>query len=171
MTYTYVILDGAKMLSLLATVQRLNNNYLSLYRGDKWGALSSVAPYIFCFQKETIFTKWLIKRGWGNSFGIFINSSATLQEIHRHFRKFLMVQTDTGKKLYFRFYDPRVLRIFLQNCDEAQLLSFFGPVSFFIMEDESPKQALVFSLRQGKLNCKVIVTETLFSNTSTIADN
>ena len=53
--------------------------------------------------------------------------------------------------MYFRFYDPRVFRMFLPTCDETQLRDFFGGVDFFIAEGESQSTAEVWSLADGKL--------------------
>ncbi len=53
--------------------------------------------------------------------------------------------------MYFRFYDPRVLRIFLPTCDRSQILEFFGPVKIFICEDEDPEHILLFSHQNGEL--------------------
>ena len=64
--------------------------------------------------------------------------------------------------MYFRFYDPRVLRIFLPTCDAAQLKEFFGPVAHFICEDEDPAFGLVFSLEQGKLKTEKVPVKELF---------
>jgi hypothetical protein len=67
-----------------------------------------------------------------------------------------MVADETGKLLYFRPYDPRVLRIFLPTCDAEQLEFMFGPIEAYFAEAEDPAQALRFSLDAGGL-----VTETL----------
>jgi hypothetical protein len=40
--------------------------------------------------------------------------------------------------MYFRFYDPRVLRSFLPTCTEPECAEFFGPIGRFVMEAEQP---------------------------------
>jgi hypothetical protein len=47
-----------------------------------------------------------------------------------------------GKLLYFRFYDPRVLRRFLPTCDAEQLRQLFGPIDAFVMEGDDPHQCI-----------------------------
>ena len=61
------------------------------------------------------------------------------------FRKFLIVKLEVGKELYFRFYDHRVLRIFLPTCYEKQLKYFFGLIKVFAMESEDAE----FELKNG----------------------
>ena len=62
-----------------------------------------------------------------------------------------MVYGPDLEPLYFRYYDPRVLRAWLPTCDPAQLAEFFGPVEFFIAEDEAPSRAFAWSLADGQL--------------------
>lgn len=148
---TCAIIDAARIFGELDTAQKLQSNFLSLFMGQSEELLSSVAPYLFPFQINTEFGKWLLDKGWGNSWGMFITTNLPLEDLRKHFRKFLMVKTEEGKELYFRFYDPRVLRIFLPTCDEQQLTEFFGPVNNYAMEDEDPEYAILFAISNKKL--------------------
>jgi len=62
-----------------------------------------------------------------------------------HLRRFLTVRTEKGKKLLFRFYDPRVLRLYLPTCTSTELNTFFGPVERFVCEGGDSQTALVHS--------------------------
>ena len=66
----------------------------------------------------------------------------------------MLVKTEDGEELYFRFYDPRVLRIFLPTCDESQIRELFGPIEYFLMEDEDPEHAIRFWHENGILKSK-----------------
>jgi len=79
--------------------------------------------------------------------GVFVQSANDLKALRKHFRRFLMVQAPSGETLYFRFYDPRVLPIFLGSCDPAELQSVFGPVRLFAFTDEERK-LMTASLRR-----------------------
>ncbi len=153
---TYAILDAARIFGELNTAQKLQTNFLSLYKGRSEELLTTVAPYLFPYKNDTEFGSWLTDRGWGNAWGIFIISKGSMEELHKHFRKFLMVQTEQGQELYFRFYDPRVLRVFLPTCDTTQLSDFFGPIQSFIVEDVDPNRLLVFSFVDRQLKTKII---------------
>ena len=154
--FTYSILDAARIFGEIETAQTLQTNFLNLYMGKGEEYLSSVAPYLFAYQPGSEFGKWLLEKGWGNSWGMFAETNVSLEELRKHFRKFLLVKTEEGKELYFRFYDPRVLRIFLPTCDAQQLQNFFGPVKVFGVESENPEYALEFSLEEGKLATRTI---------------
>lgn len=131
--------------------KELNQNFASLYSGVSEVNLSPVAPFIFSVETDIEFSKWYFEKGWGDSWGVLVYSSEEMKALVKHFRKFLMVKTEVGQELYFRFYDPRVLRIFLPTCDKEQLEEIFDAVDYFICEDENPDFGLVFSLTKGSL--------------------
>lgn len=126
------------------------DHYRCLYAGSAEETLSHVAPYLFTLAKPT-FVDWLLTEGWGQSWGLFVVAETEPQALYQHLRRFLYVRPTDGPALYFRFYDPRALRLFLPTCDTDQLKAFFGPVRYFITEDEDDDYALNFWLEQGKL--------------------
>ncbi len=148
---TYVLLDAARMGTQIEIAQVRNKAYETLYRGTSSEKLAAVAPYLFQFAYSTPFANWYLRNGWGESWGVMLKSGWPLQELQKHFRKFLKVETEAGQSLYFRFYDPRVLRIFLPTCDTAQLREFFGPIDYFIMEDEDPAVGIRYWQENGFL--------------------
>jgi hypothetical protein len=131
----YILLDAAKMEGYIYLAREMNEEHMCLYEGDSEALLGSSAPWLFELDEYSEFSDWLVERASGNSWGVVIVSQAETEVLYRHFRKFLIVQSDTGRELYFRFYDPRVLRDFLPTCDPEQLQEFFGPVDAFVMED------------------------------------
>ena len=159
----YILLDSAKTGTEIVTAKTLNTEFFSLYRGKSEVSLSGVAPYLFSFDPQTEFGKWYMLNGWGNSWGVLVYSEIDLKALVKHFRHFLMVKKEDGEQLYFRFYDPRVLRAFLPSCDRQQLNDFFGLINYFMCEDEDPTNSLVFSLRNGELVVKEIKKEELMN--------
>ena len=155
----YSLLDAACMEDEIDTAKSLNPAFDSLYRGQSEETLASVAPYIFQVNRGQDFEKWYFDNGWGASWGVLVYSQEDMKSLHKHFRKFLMVKAEDGEELYFRFYDPRVLRIFLPTCDKDQLKEFFGPVEYYICEDEDPGYGIVFSVQDGSLKQERITRE------------
>lgn len=135
---TYAILDAARDKVIYKKI--LNGGILEkcLFHGAKAAELAPVAPYLVHLKQNDLFTEWLLTQGWGNSWGVFLQAPETLKlnELQRHFRKFLMVYNEDGKPLYFRFYDPRVLRVYLPTCNAKDLEIIFGPVKRFYAEGE-----------------------------------
>lgn len=127
-----------------------NPEHICLYEGDSEKFLAAVAPWMFGFEQGSDFATWVLRSARGNSWGIFLRSGAEPVRLYRHLRKFLIVQSEDGKEMYFRYYDPRVLRVFLPTCEPAQLKEFFGPIEAFLAENE---QGLLveYALVDGKL--------------------
>ncbi len=132
----YAILDAARDESIYRELIKSDAEYCCLYRGDQAEELAEVAPYLVHLRKDAAFTFWLVSQGWGQSWGIFLKSAATLNELRRHFRRFLMVYDPDGKPLYFRYYDPRVLRVYLPTCNAEELRIIFGPTIWLGVEGE-----------------------------------
>ncbi len=120
----------------IETAKQFNPRCLCLYSGEAKEKLGTVSPWLFSFPKDTTFRDWYLARGGRQYWGIIIQSDNDLKTIYRHLKKFLIVKTEKGKRLYFRFYDPRVLPTFLETSDEEQLKAFFGPIEKYILEAE-----------------------------------
>lgn len=80
----------------------------------------------------------------GPALGVFAISKANFRELRMHLRTFLKVYGPDLTPLYFRYYDPRVLRVYLPTCNELELQTVFGPVLRYIVEDENPVALLKF---------------------------
>ncbi len=161
----YYLLDGAKCNDALDDTLKCAPKYLSLYKGRSEENLASVAPYLA--EINDLFNTWIIENGWGDSWGYFIECDLPFEALYGHLRKFLIVETEDFKPLYFRFYDPRVLRIFLPTCTPKQLEEFFGPIDRFICEDEEHGIALVFTLVKGNSITERTKWSLLFPNWAT----
>lgn len=147
----FAILDGASVGDLLTPLYEHQPEFECLYRGELQPDMAEVAPYLVRLERETVFTNWVLEQGWGNHWGIFATADADLPTMRRHFRRFLVVHDPDGKPLYFRYYDPRVLRVYLPTCNAEELQTMFGPVEWFMLEDEGPATALRFQLQAGAL--------------------
>lgn len=160
----YLLLDAARMQEETEQAKEQNPRYASLYKGRSEEDLAGVAPYLFTYRKGSHFANWYQSNGWGHAWGVLVKSTLPFDEVYKHFRKFLLVKTEDGRELYFRFYDPRVLRTFLPGCDARQLAEFFGPVQHFICEDKDPGNALDFSIQNNALQTAQTAQEAVFSS-------
>jgi len=71
--------------------------------------------------------------------------------VRNHLRRFVMAKLTDGRSVYFRFYDPRVLRAYLPTCTEEEVQSFFGPVERYAMENGDGELLLTFEQSDGIL--------------------
>jgi hypothetical protein len=137
----FAVLDSARDESVLELLESSGAKYASLYEGPQAQELAAAAPYLLELPEDAAeVLETLVHEGWGRSWGIFLKSKLSFLEVRRHLRKHLLVQVEGVKKsVYFRFYDPRVLRLFLPSCTPAQTEEFFGPVQAFYAEGEDGK--------------------------------
>lgn len=147
----FTILDGAAVGDLLTPLYDHHPEFECLYRGELPPDIAEVAPYLVRLEPGSEFTRWVLEHGWGQHWGIFAVADAELPVLRRHFRRFLTVHDSDGKPLYFRYYDPRVLRVYLPTCTAEELRTVFGPVDGFVLEDDDPATALQFRLQDGEL--------------------
>jgi hypothetical protein len=123
-----------------------------LYAGPIAPALEMAAPYLLQLEHDNRDTRELIEMSWGNSWGVFLHSPTSMVNLRRHLRKFLIVQDSEEGPVAFRYYDPRVLRVYLPTCNGEELRTVFGPVETFWAEDwEGANQILEFRHENGAL--------------------
>ncbi len=140
----YAILDAAHDIRILALLLTYKEECQSLYEGEQGAKLAQVAPYLVRLQKDSKLIEALVKEGWGKSWGVYLTSASNLQEVRHHLRHFLQVKLPSGEQVYFRFYDPRVMRVFLPTCTPEDVTQFFGPIQNYLVEDENPKKLFRF---------------------------
>ena len=149
----YAILDGASVPTLLDKLyDDAAPEFACLFAGELEPDMAEVAPYIARLEPDSDFADWVMS-GWGEHWGIYVVVPAELDlaTVRRHLRKLNMVYGPDNQPLYFRWYDPRVMRMVLPTCDAGQLQEMFGPVLRFVVEGETPEQGVSFSLAEGEL--------------------
>ena len=149
----YILLDAARMHGDIYRARELNPDHTCLYEGDSEKFLSAVAPWLFSMPVGSAFATWVSEAGGGNSWGILLRCAEEPVILYKHLRKFLIVASDDGKEMHFRYYDPRVLRVFLPTCEPEQLIQFFGPINAFLVEDQDG-MLVEYAQEAGKLVIK-----------------
>jgi hypothetical protein len=81
----------------------------------------------------------------------FFTGSSELAGLRKHFRKYIFVKDEIGNIIYFRFYEPSVLRTFLPPCNLEELTMFFGIVGKFLFEGELPYKLHMISIENSRL--------------------
>jgi hypothetical protein len=152
----FAILDAARDPVVLARLLNSGEQYQSLYEGAEGETLAFVAPYLVYLPKRSPFLATLVREGWGKNWGVYLTCGQTFKEVRRHLRHFLLVKTDTGKELYFRFYDPRVLRTYLPTCTVQEITNFFGPIRSYLLEAEKPACLLQYYPGPSGLQISVV---------------
>ncbi|TGO02267.1 hypothetical protein PN36_27805 [Candidatus Thiomargarita nelsonii] len=155
----YIILDAARVEKMPAQLFELEDDpeYFSLFFDTPQAELIDVAPYLVKVDMESRLLAWMLDEGRGQSWGIFLTAAADveLEQLLEHLRSFLKVKDPDDKELFFRFYDPRVLRIFMPTCNAQEMFQFFGPVvNSYLAENDDAKTLLQFSKGEQGLEIK-----------------
>lgn len=147
----FALLDAGRDPEILTLLYSHDAVMRSLYQGDAEAELGRSGPYLAAVEPDSELLATLLKKGWGHAWGVYLTSPASFDEVRKYFRSLLMVRREKdGSEMYFRFYDPRVLRIFLPTCSDKQLEQMFGPVTAFLVEGDEG-QMLRMSPKDGEI--------------------
>lgn len=147
----WMIVDSARDRAIFRMLLQCGLEYSCLYSGPIPPALEIAAPYLIRLEYQDRSTRQFLERAWGNSWGIVLKCSRRLNDLRRHLRQFLLVRDARGRRLLFRYYDPRVLRVYLPTCNTEELRTIFGPVECFWMDGKVSGSVLEFRFEDGTL--------------------
>ena len=134
----FAVLDAGRCRRVAEVLRESVEEHRSLYEGIKGEALAEVAPYLVSLPRACRLLPRLVREGWGKRWGIYLTSSRPFSEVRSHLRRFLRIVDEVSQKpLYFRFYDPGVLRVFLPTCTVRQRSDFLGELGGYVAEGET----------------------------------
>lgn len=139
------------MKSQIEYAKELSLRHNSLFMGEAGDQLIYVAPILVQYSLTSDFRAFIGGLMDEKRCGIFLESELSFEKVYRHFRRFLMVKTEKGKQLYFRYYDPEVLPTFLETSSKEQLENFFGSVveSFEIFSSQKGSKIFCYEESEG----------------------
>lgn len=127
----FAVLDAGRDRRIRVLLREAVERSRSLYDGVDGEALAHVAPYLVELPPGSTLLQRLLAEGWEQRWGVFIDHPGPFDALRRHLRRFLMIadaDADSRRRLYFRFYDPVVLRAFLPTSRDQQRADFFGEI-------------------------------------------
>lgn len=148
-----IVTDPARNPYPLLAARESDCECISLFTADPDSELHEVAPHLVIPRGTGPFIRTWASL-WGESTGFLFASDAPVHKVRTHLRRFLMVGAPGGERVYFRFYDPRVLRAFLPVCTPEEVATFFGPIVEIACEDVDPTHLLRFTHDAGKLQIR-----------------
>jgi Domain of unknown function (DUF4123) len=146
----WAILDCARDERIYPALRNSRLDYLCLFSGRLHPEVAAAAPHLIEVSPAYRFTPRLIEMGWGQSWGVFLRVKDP-SNLRSHLRGFLRVKDESGRILMFRYYDPRVLRVYLPTCRREELRTVFGPISSYLVEDEDGKGLIEFEFDGNQL--------------------
>lgn len=151
----WALLDGARDERIHRALLDSRLEYRCLFAGPLARELEMAAPQLVELLPGHRLTLRLIDEGWGQSWGILLRIEDPANLRH-HLRSLLRVQDEAGSKMLFRFYDPRVLRLYLPSCTPDELRQMFGPIDSLLCEGEG-SELIEFRRRNALLQRQALV--------------
>jgi len=131
----FAVLDAAQSDRILRLLRTSVDEFTSLFDGLRSETEENGAPYLVRFSPASRLLPRLIREGWGESWGIHLAADAPLRDVRAHLRRLLVVTREADRRpMYFRFYDPRVLRAFLPIATPRQKSALHGPIQRWFAE-------------------------------------
>lgn len=154
----YAILDGAMVRKLPDVCEEFDTVHECLFKGETDPAILVRAPWVMKLQSGSDLMEWFLEYGWGENWGIIaqVPFGTDFADVVAHFRQFVEVKLPDQKIVFFRFYDPRVLRMFLPTCDGPQIQALFSLPTFLCCEGEDANELLVYSQKSNTLTKRII---------------
>jgi hypothetical protein len=137
----FAVLDGARDRRISWELDSTFCEHDCLYAGDLPQQLRSAAPYLVQLDRDDRLAAFILDNGWGKNWGVFLRSDIGIRNLRKHLRGFLRVKDEHGNRLLFRYYDPRVLKLYLPTCTAAELHTVFGPIHSIVMETAGGESA------------------------------
>lgn len=153
--YNYVLLDAAAMGTLFQEAASRELRHQCLYSGTSAKEMATVAPYLFEFEADSSLAAWLLPRCQGMAWAAFLRSAESARDLRIHLRKFLMVRSQEGTELYYRYYDPRVMRDTLPTFDPETQKQIMGPIEKWLVESIELGTALCFHWQDARLQAEL----------------
>lgn len=152
----YCILDGASDKSIYPMLKGSKWEYKCLYKknvhfeGERMiDELAATAPYLLKLDPEKMSIDSILRERIGKNQMILFESSAPMEELLDHCSSMLKAMDEDGKVINFRYYDPRILRVYLPTCTDEEIYIFFGDFDTVWVEGEN-EDVLEFEKHQEK---------------------
>jgi len=137
----WAVLDCARDAKIYLALLESKLEFRCLYSGQVPPVLVMNAPHLVELSLgNRLVHRWL-DEAWGSAWGVLLKIDDA-SNLRHHLRKFLRVRDSPRRQSLFRFYDPRVLRVFLPSCDLAQSRAFFGPIATWMCESRDGQSLL-----------------------------
>lgn len=138
---------------------------MSLFKGTRDERLYDVAPHVF--QVDAHVPEKISGPLVSLQNKVVMVTHSHLEELVKHLQQFIYKQVN-GREHYFRFWDARVLKPYLEECSTAQAARLFGPVEAFLLKEEHQQQAMQYRLKGTTLQALPLDATYLFEETTPV---
>ena len=147
------VVDCARAPALYEHVARLTPEAADcLFAGKVDEELRRASPHIVELAPQDPLSRLWRTEGWGQAWGVLVFSQGTLASVRRRLRHFTLARLPDGSgPMLFRFWDPRVLRVYLPLVEPDAIGAWFEGIDRYMVESEDGQTSLRYRLAGGKL--------------------
>ena len=147
----YALIDCAQDTRLLDLV-RSCASHICLFKGrDLDPQLLDAAPWLVRIDGgEPLLGTWQ-QYGHGASWGLMLLSDRGIEQLQRHFRRFLQAKLPDGTIALFRFYDPRVFNTYIRAATPVERAPWFDGIAQFSVEGAGGTAMHHYRQQDGRL--------------------
>jgi hypothetical protein len=152
------LLDGARDETIVPAIWESGLRFQCLYSGSLSRSLQLAAPYLVQLAPDSRFFRMLVAEGWGRAWCSFVVArvDVTFKTLRDHFRTLLRVRDKHNQILVFRFYDPRVLRLYMRTCEPLETAQMLGPTQALACESGDGDALIEFKSASIEFNRHVV---------------
>lgn len=154
-TKTYALMDCALDSTIYPTIQASGCPNQKLY-GESWqSGLADIAPHVVELTSSAKFSTELLTWDWYGNWGYFVQSTTSLSDLAQSFADLTTAKLSSGEEVFFRFFDPRVIRVFLAQASKNDLQSVFAKAERLVVPSAEVQgegeAAIAYTLKNGSL--------------------
>ena len=136
MTRAYLLLDSNLIQNLyprLFDLAKITVTH-SLYLTTCYAKLASFGPVLVPVEPGSALASTFIEE-WQAQAGIWLESDANEDHVVKHLRSLIHVRLEGDVSAFFRYYDPCITRLWLEDLAEAERDRLMGPVRCIRLPD------------------------------------
>lgn len=149
----YGVLDCSRDPALYEHAVRLApHGAACLFEGRLAEEVLRVSPFVVELAPADPLSRQWRTLGWGQAWGILLSSRSGLGAVRRRLRHFTQAKLPSGEgPVLFRFWDPRVFRVYLPLVEPAEVGAWFEDIDRYVVETEDGKGSIRYALKGGAL--------------------
>lgn len=127
--HSYLLLDGAQINDLAARIYGLEESpsLHLLYQQSAYEALAEVGPLLVAVRPHSELAQ-LFHREWQATAGVWLESDASEDDLVAHLRSLIHVRLGSAQTTLFRYYDPRIMALWLGALEADERVPLMGAV-------------------------------------------
>ncbi|KIT16881.1 hypothetical protein jaqu_13790 [Jannaschia aquimarina] len=157
--HTYAVLDAARVFGLADRIAASGLDHACLFQGEAARVHADSAPYVVRLMPGNGFVRALFSAFpdddlhaglWPSQPGIFVRTPLSLKGLRAQMRRFTMVRDSaTGRRIYFRFYEPTTFRTLIANSEPGVLSQFARGCRLFVAPGPRNGATILRRRREG----------------------